>query len=480
MVTIGALRKDGRDVVPTVVQALGSLKLEDSHFTLASPSALHEADNTQTLKEANFCSPIAVGCVFPKRLTRLAPQFTRTATAVSVFEGRLYPSPLGDSRNYSLSQQKSLPNETAMESLLKEFEGDFAVITAAHGGLLAVRDPVGVQPLYYGENAELAAFANNKAALWKVGINDPCSFPPGNFASVNQKGFDFKPVKTFNYPKPCKITLYEAASKLQMLLEHSVSARLYGLKEAAVAFSGGLDSSVVAFLAKKCDVQVQLVHVSLHGQCETEDAKRAAEELDLPLSVHLFDAEDVEITVSKVVKLIEEPDPVNAAIGIPFYWVAQKTAAAEFDVLLAGQSADELFGGYQRYVNEYLSHGEESVRTTMFNNIVKLPESNLERDAKICGFHGVELRLPFASFAIAEFALSLPVALKIERKADGLRKLVLRKLALNIGLPKAVVDKPKKAVQYATGVNAVLGKLAKKQGLTVGEYVEKVFREGRN
>jgi asparagine synthase (glutamine-hydrolysing) len=91
----------------------------------------------------------------------------------------------------------------------------------------------------------------------------------------------------------------------------------------------------------------------------------------------------------------------------------------------------------------------------------------------------VELRLPFASYNVAQFALSLPVELKIERKADGLRKLVLRRMAQQIGLPETVVDKPKKAVQYATGVNAVLGKIAKKQGVTVKAFVEKLFLKGQ-
>lgn len=133
------------------------------------------------------------------------------------------------------------------------------------------------------------------------------------------------------------------------------------------------------------------------------------------------------------------------------------------------------FGGYQRYANAYLTVGEEKVRRMMFDDVVGLYESNLERDVKICGFHGVELRLPFATYALAEFAVALPAALKLERKAGALRKLVLRKAAENMGLPVSVTAKPKKAVQYATGVDAALKKLAGKQKLTVGEYVHKLF-----
>jgi asparagine synthase (glutamine-hydrolysing) len=294
-------------------------------------------------------------------------------------------------------------------------------------------------------------------------------------ALVSREGFKFKPVKTLAYPQPKSITMPEAADTLQKLLERSVRSRVSGAKEVAVAFSGGLDSSVVAFLAKKCGADVRLVHVSLENRPETEEAKRAADELNLPLQVSLFKEADVEKVVGKVVELIEEPDPVKASIGVSFYWTAEKTAEAGFKVLLAGQGADELFGGYQRYVNEFQLHGAESVRKVMFDDVVGIHESNIERDAKICGFHNVELRLPFASYPLAEFAVVLPVELKIEGKAGSLRKLVLRKVAENIGLPASITEKPKKAVQYATGINSVVKKLAKKQRATVAEYINKLF-----
>ena len=400
----------------------------------------------------------------------------RLGDAAVLFDGRIYSPTLGASGTEIIAKKLQQADHLKVsETFLKEVEGDFSFIIAEPQRIIAGRAPIGVKPLYYGENRTVAALASNKKALWKLGIDEALSFPPGHLAFVSREGFKFKPIKTLVYSEPKQVTMQKAAETLQKLLERSVRRRVSGTKEIAVAFSGGLDSSVTAFLAKKCRANVHLIHVSLENRPETEEAKKAADELNLPLHVYLFGEADVEKVVSSVVELIEEADAVKASIGVPFYWTAEKAAETGFRVLLAGQGADELFGGYQRYVNDYLLHGKEKARRAMFDDAVKLHESNIERDVKICGFHDVELRLPFASYQIAQFALNLTVELKIERKADSLRKLVLRKVAVDMGLPSSIVEKPKKAVQYATGINDVLKKLAKKQKTTITEYVNKLF-----
>jgi asparagine synthase (glutamine-hydrolysing) len=99
---------------------------------------------------------------------------------------------------------------------------------------------------------------------------------------------------------------------------------------------------------------------------------------------------------------------------------------------------------------------------------------------KITSFHDIELRVPFGSFDLAEFALGLPVELKIENKTDTLRKLVLRKVAFNVGLPNLMTEKPKKAVQYSTGINNAIQRIAKDHQKTVNQYIIELFQKTKN
>jgi asparagine synthase (glutamine-hydrolysing) len=475
--TIAVLDKRGGNATQAVITTLSSLRLENSEsFGIATPSTVVMGKDADALQNQKIDSPIVVGYTFSKFFSCDRQQHLRLEDATLVFDGKIYsPTPRASIAEVFAKKLQQSDRGRASEALLEEVEGDFSFMIAETERIIAGRDPIGVQPLYYGENRTVAALASNRKALWKLGIEKTQSFPPGHLAFVSREGFKFKPIKTLVYSEPKAVTMQKAAEMLQKLLERSVRKRVSGTKEIAVAFSGGLDSSVVAFLAKKCQANVHLIHVSLENRPETEEAKKAADELSLPVQVYLFREADVEKVVSIVVGLIEEADPVKVSIGVPFYWTAEKASEAGFRLLLAGQGADELFGGYQRYVNDYLLYGKEKVRKTMFDDVVKLHESNIERDVKICSFHDVELRLPFASYQIAKFAVNLPIELKIERSADTLRKLVLRKVAVNMGLPSSIVEKPKKAVQYATGINDALKKLAKEQDRTVKDYVNMLF-----
>ena len=475
---IAVLNKKNQNATATTLKMLKALKPKNAeNFGIASSSTIKIGKDINDLRTQEINSHIAIGHIFSKIISLDKPQPIRLENATLVFDGRTYPPPEKLSAAEAVAKKLKKNHEETTETLVKETEGDFAFAIAEPEKLIGGRDSMGVRPLYYGENENFAAIASARKALWKIQIEKTNSFPPGHVAVIDKEGFKFKPVKTLVYSEPRRMTMQAAATELQTLLEHSVRERVLDLKEVAVAFSGGLDSSVIAFLAKKSNANVHLIHVSLENQAETENVKKTAEELKLPVNIYLFKEDNVEKTVPRVIRLIEESDPTKTSIGIPLCWTAEKAADMNFKVVLAGQGADELFGGYKRYVDNYLMHGNEKTRKTIFNDIIKLHETNLERDFKILNFHNVELRLPFVTYKIAEFGADLPIELKIEPKQNTLRKLVLRKAAENLGLPQTIVEKPKKAIQYATGTSHALKKIARKQKTTVKDYLNLIFQQ---
>jgi asparagine synthase (glutamine-hydrolysing) len=478
-VTVAVLDKQCGNAVADVTAVLGTFSFnKSSHFELLTPTKIFSNRDLESLNSQGANSSTTVGYASSQSKAASGYSFLQLGNATLVFEGRIYHTiPKTDVMNQLRKEPEHC--ETILQKLLEKADGDYSFLLFKDDWIVAGRDPIGVQPLFYGENKNVIAVATNRKALWNLGIEKPLSFPPGNMAFANREGFQFKPIKRLIYKEPKPITTDDAAEKLQVIFERSIQRRIHGLNEIAVAFSGGLDSSLVAFFARNFGAKVKLLHVSMENQPEIEEAMAVSAELNLPLQVFLFKDSDVEKALPRVIELIEEPDPIKASIGLSFYWTAEKAAESGFKMLLAGQGADELFGGYQRYVSEYCKEGSEKVRKTMFNDVVGIHESNLERDLKICVFHDVELRLPFASLEVAEFALSLPIECKIEKKTDTLRKLVLRKLASNAGIPSSVVNKPKKAVQYSTGISDALKRISKKHCKTVSEYIASLFQESR-
>ena len=477
---VAAFSKSGANVIPNLISSISRLCSNDElRFRLTTSSMLTEWMRKEELHEQeNSALSAIILCSSSNSTLTNDPFATAAMNGNVVFSGNIYSPKQGDDDANVVLKKIDKPDLIkAITSFLREVEGDFSVLAIQEERMLIGRDPIGVSPLYYGENNLLAAVASNRKTLWNMNIDKTRSFPPGHLGVISRNGLKTEPARVLSFNDPEAIPMQKAAETLAKLLRQSVKLRVYREKEAAVAFSGGLDSSIVASLAKQFNVKLKLIHVSLEGQTEIEEAKEAAELLDLPLQICLFKERDIEKTIPKVVDLIEEPDPVKVGVGIPFFWNAETAAKDGIKILLAGQGADELFGGYQRYVTEFLKDGSEKVNETMFQDVMSIHESNIERDEKICNFHGVDLRLPFASYEIAEFAIRLPIELKLEKETSSLRKLVLRRAAQKMGIPDEITEKPKKAVQYSTGVNNALKKLAKKQDISLKEYIQLIFEK---
>lgn len=339
----------------------------------------------------------------------------------------------------------------AVQSALRLVDGDYSFAVWDGENLAISRDPLGVKPLFYAVGDELCAFASSRDSLYEVGFSEVESLKPEHIL-FNWE--DIAPAQAI-YEKFMEVD----ASKLGKLLKLSVSKRVEGLDKLGVIFSGGVDSSILARLLqvisynKKLDIT--LYAVGREGSKDLDAAKYAAEYLDLPLKTQIIDEELIKQHIGEVVGAIGDDNLMKVGVGLTTYF-ATKTAADDGQkVVVSGQGADELFGGYNRYLKSF---DEGNLDLEIREDISNMYHVNLERDDACAMLNSVELRLPFLDKSLVEYAINLPTKNKISGSGDALRKNILRKFAFNEGLDTEIAYRPKKAAQYGTGIDKILRK----------------------
>lgn len=349
-----------------------------------------------------------------------------------------------------------------MEKAIQELDGDYAFAYAEDGKLNLARDPAGVKPLYYGTSAGFA-FASEKKALYAIGMNEIRTLKPGYMLTYSAGKSAEKKVTGFAAGE--RITDENTASKmLYNAIENAVKKRRY--TPSALAFSGGLDSSIIAALCP----QAELYSVGMAGSHDIAQTKRAAQLLGMEDKLHLHELtiDDVELALPDVIKAIGSCDPLKVSIAMPLFFASKDAHNEGIRVMLSGQGADELFAGYKRYESMKPSELELALRKDLDN----IAENNLERDDVVTMANAVELRVPYLDREVVELALRIAPELKVH---NGMRKYILR-LAAKALLPHELVFKEKKAAQYSSGIYSALEKIARKNGYkgerALGRYLE--------
>jgi len=369
-------------------------------------------------------------------------------------------------------------------SVLSKVNGDYALAYACGTELVLARDPSGVKPLFYCyvdmEKPELA-FASEKKAFSRRG-REAKPLPQGGVIGFNtEKGkikekTEEKSLK-INPPEERISTEKEAVLCLKAVLENAVKLRLN--HASGIAFSGGIDSTFLAALAKRIDPDVALYAVGLPDSHDIAQAEYAAEAAGMKrnLKVHFLSPEEIEAAVPRVIYATESTDPMKVSIGLPLYIVAKTAREDGKRVLLTGQGADELFGGYSRHEG-FFEQGSEVLDKEIYSDLENISTINLERDDMVTMANSVELRVPFLDKEVIKTGLAISPELKVIKK-DGLyiRKYILRKAADDI-LPPELLWKEKKAMQYGTGVQKVLDWLARDSGFSKkqGNHIEKYLK----
>src|SRR2546428_1968306 len=167
--------------------------------------------------------------------------------------------------------ESALAGSKAFQEFYKS-PGDYAILGVSNEGLIAGRDPIGQKPLYYGSDKGILLFASLKTALANVGIADPKPVPPGQIVSITNAAPSTDDTYRLENIAEDRITEETAVKKLGSLLTESTVKTIP--EGSAIAFSGGLDSTLVAEAAVLSPRKVELLTVGLENQPELQHAQQ--------------------------------------------------------------------------------------------------------------------------------------------------------------------------------------------------------------
>lgn len=250
---------------------------------------------------------------------------------------------------------------------------------------------------------------------------------------------------------------------LMSSLSSSVAHSIKEADEIGILFSGGLDSSLIALLAKKAEeAKITLYTVGTPGSHDMSNGQRAAQLMGLKWIKIEIPPEQITKVIPKLAKIIGSHHPVKISFELPMFFAM---ANIKEELIISGQGADELFGGYARY----LKMEKEELMAALKRDIDLLITKNIEMEFALAQHFNKILKLPYLQEDVVRIANEIPIDYKVK---NGERKIILKKVALKLGLPEKIVNQDKKAAQYSSGVIKELRKAAKKKGMGVNELNE--------
>src|SRR5215216_1347905 len=314
----------------------------------------------------------------------------------------------------------------AIKKTVADLDGVYALAIQDKktGETALVRDRIGVRQLYYADTSRFVAFASERKALWKIGIKEPTrGILPGSAIIISQDGR----LQSFQVadPIPQKVriihrTMTSAVEAYRKALVDAMEKRVQDFQRIGIIFSGGIDSVLIAYLAAKM--------------------------------------------VPEVMNVIEDSNAGQVEVALPVYCAVKLAHEDGIKVMLTGQGADELFGGYSWYAKVVEKEGYKMLRRHMIEDLLLLYKETLEREDKITMAHSIELREPFLDPEVIKVALATSLRLNVRGGGDSFGKHVHRKVAETLGIPGDIAYRIKEAAQHGSGMHGMLDAIARKHG----------------
>lgn len=310
------------------------------------------------------------------------------------------------------------------------------------------RDFIGAVPIYYGyDNTDTLCFASEIKSLL-MATRDINELKPGT--KLYRKKISI--VNRLSLPEKFLTESFETISKvLRNKIEKSISKRINGKKEFGSWLSGGIDSSVIASIAKRKLKTLYTFSGGLKGSSDLKYARLLAEHIKSKHFEVVVNESNILKTLPEVIYHLESFDAYLVRSTIINY-IITSVAKDYVEEIFSGESGDELFAGY-----DYLKFLPISELPQELLNITKaLANTAFQRVDRSAYAFGVIPHLPFSDPEVVDYALQIPPELKIR---DRIEKWILRQSMKDI-LPSEVITRKKEKFWQGSGLMTLLQEYA--------------------
>jgi len=338
---------------------------------------------------------------------------------------------------------------------LSMLDGSYTCAIVDDGEVILARDQMGARPLFYGSEHGLLCFSSEMKGLIDHIRFDVNELPPAHFYSTVEGLKPFQPyVPDVGKPE----TLEEAARMVRAALIEAVQERMSGVR--GVSLSGGIDSSLIAAIAREFNPDLHLFTGTIDSAPgpDLENAILMAKFLGLEHNLHIYRITDSDITdlIPHAVWHLESFDE-DCISGIISNYCVARMAKEYTDVVLVGEGADELFGGY-RMVLKNPAVRDDAHREQLAQKLLDIAYNTaLRRLDRAWMANSVVYRAPFLDAKVAALARTIPMEWKIygERQIE---KFVLREAVRDM-LPEKIANREKLRFAMGVGTDDVMDRL---------------------
>lgn len=250
-----------------------------------------------------------------------------------------------------------------------------------------------------------------------------------------------------------------AKRNLKEALLNSIKKRTENLENFGISFSGGVDSTLIAFLCKKLNKNFTCYSVGLENSQDIEAAKEIASFYNLDFKYKIITLEEFEEIVKKTTKILKTNDVMKVSVGCVDFAVLELAKKDNINFVFTGLGSEEIFAGYQRHEDSLQQNDFEGVHKECWNGLKNMWERDLLRDCAIGSEFNISLLTPFLDKDLISVAMQTHPMYKIDKEN---KKIILRETAADLGLKKEFALRPKKAAQYGSKFIKGIDKLAKK------------------